>query len=273
MPTEACLESIPLGVVDWAAWSQRGPSHKVNEDAWGVDGERLFAVADGVGVEEGGQLAASHVIERFLDATSTMDEVRTREISRSVQDASSEHGFADAKSTFTSLSMNQAGNHLLTHVGDSRAYLVRSSRVQRLTTDHNLDLLRRSGADGPDSVGRKQSGSLFSWMGQRHGPKRVDVAGVDLVSEDLLFLTTDGVHRAIALPRLIIGMHAEDSCATIISAIADAVNTERGSDDATVVVLRIGTAGAVSGSCRSGDNEPTFVPCRDLENIGVEGVH
>lgn len=246
---EARFEGPPVAVVDWAAWSRCGTLRPANGDAWGADGVTRFAIADGVGINQGGQVAATHVVERFLGAPSAMDEALTREVSQSIRQESSEHGMVEAKSTFTSLSINQAGGHLLTHVGDSRAYLVRSHRVRRLTVDHNLDLLRRLEGERPD-VSSRAGGSLFSWIGQHPGPKRIDVGYIDLVPEDLIFLTTDGVHRAISLPRFIIGMQAEGSCEAAIAAITDAVDNAPSGDDATVIALRIGAETAGSGSCR-----------------------
>jgi protein phosphatase len=54
--------------VKWAAGSCTGGCRDVNEDAFGVDGERLlFVVADGCGGQTSGQLAADVAIRHLLD--------------------------------------------------------------------------------------------------------------------------------------------------------------------------------------------------------------
>src|SRR6202049_119402 len=108
----------------------------------------VAAIADGIGGAEGGRGAAQAAVRGFLDGICDLPE--TMEIRRAgarVLNAlngwihslgQQDPELAGMGCTFTTLVLRGRVAHVL-HVGDSRAYRLRSDRLARLTSDHARD--------------------------------------------------------------------------------------------------------------------------------------
>ncbi len=113
-----------------------------NEDA-AFAGERLIAVADGIGGGPAGEVA-SRIAVRALAALETSPTPDVAEaLSRAVEAANLEIRdavLADPSSegmgtTATAILFGSASEAAIVHIGDSRAYLFREGRLTRLTRD------------------------------------------------------------------------------------------------------------------------------------------
>jgi protein phosphatase len=126
-----------------AAVSDIGPHRAVNQDAaftapWGA------AVADGVGGGPAGDIASSTLLHRFVagargalevDQLATLLRVANWDLRAQVERDPLLEGMA---TTFTGLFAGTAGNVLLAHTGDSRAYLLREGALSRETRDDSF---------------------------------------------------------------------------------------------------------------------------------------
>jgi serine/threonine protein phosphatase PrpC len=132
-----------------------------NEDAYLVqDAAGLFAVADGVGGYEGGEVASRIAVDTLFAALPDLlgDKDRTppqgfsAAAEREIAAMRSAFTLANQKirrerelnpklssmgTTLTSLLVRN-GRAFLVHIGDSRAYLLRSGELRQLTNDHSL---------------------------------------------------------------------------------------------------------------------------------------
>ncbi|MDP9481451.1 MAG: protein phosphatase 2C domain-containing protein, partial [Actinomycetota bacterium] len=153
------LELQPFGVTD------AGKVRQNNEDALlvgeGKD-ETLFAVADGIGGFEAGEVASSIAIDvlKDLPPEGQFDQA-IREANRRILAA----GRGDEKLSgmgTTVVAIRFGGTRSnpvaeVAHVGDSRAYLVRGGEMKPVTEDHSLvaelvrsgDLTRAQAAEHP----------------------------------------------------------------------------------------------------------------------------
>ena len=127
-----------------AGLTDTGRRRRQNEDAFVCD-PPLFAIADGMGGAQAGELAsrlAAAAIEEAAPAVSdeegVVDVVRVanaRIFERSLRDPA----VAGMGTTATvALVDEQTGTLTLAHVGDSRAYRYRAAKLEQLTTDHSL---------------------------------------------------------------------------------------------------------------------------------------
>lgn len=188
-----------------------------NEDAFFLDSDRgVFAVADGVGGANAGEVASSVLCEtvesyadRFQHAASRdgsvesiregllalMDEVYQAASARIYQMAEEHTEMRGMATTGVVLVVGRRGA-VLGHVGDSRAYLVRSGSVERLTVDHTLvqEMITQGLLSAEDASSFPHQNVLARAVGQLP-TVRVDIAWLDIRRDDSILLCSDGLHR------------------------------------------------------------------------------
>src|SRR4029077_10618112 len=138
-----------------AAATDPGRRRRRNEDAYVVQ-PPLFAVADGMGGPQAGEvasrLAAAALAEPRVDGTGE-DKVAEliQEANRRVHAAATEDAARAGMGTTMTVALVEDGPVVLGHVGDSRAYRLRDGGLEQLTEDHSLVAeLMRSGKLSPE---------------------------------------------------------------------------------------------------------------------------
>ena len=209
-----------------------------------------FAVADGMGGHAAGEIASRTAISLFVDfVLQTPDWVLGREadllarvMERTAQrfHAVNQSLIAQARATpgmsgmGTTLSMGiSMGDALIVaHVGDSRIYLYREGRLQRLTTDHTVAEERRD----IDPAAARFRHVLTRAIGIPDTGGGPEVKQFRLTDGDRLLLCTDGLSDMVgdeALAReLGRGRSADDTTRTLIELALAA----GGRDNVTAVV-------------------------------------
>ena len=243
-----------------------------NEDSLLVDPvHQLFVVCDGVGGRAGGaeasRIAADHIGHVVAKARKTLTEfaepggsVTKRDVAavleHAISDASGrvrQHAYANpqlAGMATTAAVLLIAGNHaFVSHVGDSRVYLLRQGVLHALTEDHSVmnDLRRRGRADR-GAMTNVQHEALTRALGVLESA-RVDMLDLEAVPGDRFVLCSDGVHHVVGedemqaiVPR---GTTAEVANDLIEAAL------ERGApDNATAIVVDIVDDAAVDRAVR-----------------------
>ena len=179
-----------------------GSVRERNEDAI-VVGERLVAVADGLGGHAGGELA-SRLATELLAASfqgSSVEELATavRAANWVVWErASSASSLKGMGTTMCAAGLVADGALAVVHVGDSRAYLASEGSVQRLTDDHTVtaDLVRNGELTEADAVGHPQRAILTRALGV--GPDvQVDAVRRPVEPGDVLLLCSDGLFNLV----------------------------------------------------------------------------
>src|ERR1700744_6605001 len=132
-----------------AGASDQGRTRKSNEDSYGLnlhneEGSCNFVVCDGMGGAAAGEIASRMAVEAMLRAMN--QKVLTREKFQHAVDlannsvhSSAEQDPSRAGMGTTLVAMATRGDQAwVAHVGDSRAYRLRNSSLERLTHDHSL---------------------------------------------------------------------------------------------------------------------------------------
>jgi len=135
-----------------------GRKRRRNEDAYVVE-PPLFAIADGMGGAQAGELASSLAAGavREDEAAAGSGERRVAELiqeaNRRVYERSSQDAAASGMGTTMTVAFVGDANVAFGHVGDSRAYLIRDGKLEQLTEDHSLVAeLVRSGKLSPEEA-------------------------------------------------------------------------------------------------------------------------
>jgi protein phosphatase len=128
----------------------------------------------------------------------------------------------------------------LVHVGDSRAYVRRRGRVQRLTRDQTFgELMVSAGAWSEEQAARSRTAeTLASAIG---GSDLIPVVGlVDLEPGDSVLLCSDGLTKHVSDERIAEALSSAGSAESIARVLVDAALDDGGSDNVTVIVAKAG---------------------------------
>ena len=188
-----------------AGVSDTGRKRRRNEDSF-VREPPLFAVADGMGGAQAGEIAsrlAAAAVREGGDGTS--GEVRVAELSqeanRRVYQPSSEDPAASGMGTTITVALvdDASGVISIGHVGDSRAYRIRDGRVEQLTQDHSLVAeLMRSGKLSPEEAEVHPQRSVITRALGTDPDVDVDTFTVDTQPGDVYLLCSDGLTTMVS---------------------------------------------------------------------------
>jgi protein phosphatase len=241
--------------VEYSALSDVGCKRSDNQDRWGVDGDQnLFIVADGVGGSRDGALGAQTMVDilpRFVAHHLPPDQRdqpdASERLGRAVSElsddlyakAQTDARFAGANTTLVTTVI--AGSRaLVAHLGDSRAYLCRAGRLQRLTRDHTLvqALVDANQVDADDIRLHRAKNVVTKYMGMRP-PAQADASALTLNAGDRILLCSDGLHGVVDEASLAQILEANPdpgyACGALIAAARDA----GGPDNITALVINI----------------------------------
>lgn len=224
-----------------------GLRRKVNEDSLLVRTERgLWAVADGMGGHEAGDVASSKVTESLLDLppASDIDELVESAVTalKKVNEELIVLAGADGKSSIGSTVVGLAiadGQFRCFWAGDSRAYRVRDRQIVQLTRDHSLvqDLVDAGMLQPEEAESHPNSNIITRAVGVAND-LRIDTVSGDAKSGDRFLLASDGVTRLVSDQEL-----AEEltSNAPAIAAkkLIETVLSRGAPDNASLIITRI----------------------------------
>ena len=210
---------------------------------------RLAIVADGMGGHEGGQEASSLAVEAiqqiYGQASGKDPQVQLahafREAHERIHQSAAKNPQLRGMGTTATALVLVAHNLYYSHVGDSRLYLVREGKVERLTQDHSY-------------VSRLvQNGVITSEEAETHPQRHILTAALGAGTEfspdipqqpiavqagDVLVLCTDGLWGQVSeeeVGRAVKEKDPEQACRELV----DLAKKRGGPDNITVQVLRI----------------------------------
>jgi protein phosphatase len=125
-------------------------------------------------------------------------------------------------------------------VGDSRAYLVRNERLQRLTQDQSLreQLIVDEGMTPEEASRRAKGHIILQAIGVR---ENVEPATLNLpvLAGDLLLLCSDGLMATVSDEQILTAINAESDLGAIADRLILEANDGGGPDNITVVLVRV----------------------------------
>ncbi|HKZ25126.1 MAG TPA: Stp1/IreP family PP2C-type Ser/Thr phosphatase [Acidimicrobiia bacterium] len=229
----------------WSSVTHLGRVRSVNQDrahptsGGRNDGPQLLVVADGMGGHVGGEIAASVAIEAALESEGTLEE-RVRQANRAIVEEVEEK--PELTGMGTTMTMAEVGTDRrlrLAHVGDSRAYLLRSGVLVQLTTDHTLvaEYVAQGRLRADQASSHPQRSLLTRALGlETH--LLVDTAEFQLKEGDRLLLCSDGLNSMLS-DREITDLLDGDSTEEAAWRLVEAANLAGGHDNVTVVVADV----------------------------------
>ena len=222
-----------------------------NEDTF-VDGPFVFAVADGMGGHQAGEvasaLAASIVRDKLGQGAASEDQA----ISVVLEANAAIHGAARANAaqtgmgtTLTAIAVLKAQDHspeqlVLLNVGDSRTYRFRSGRLQRVTVDHSY--VQELVATGHITIEEARTHPRRNIVTRALGIEpsvRTDMWTLPLVRGDRFVLCSDGLVDEVPDNEILELVAAVEDPQALSEQLVDLANRHGGRDNVTVVVVDV----------------------------------
>lgn len=200
-----------LAEIECGTTSETGPVRDENQDSvWlpegysAVEQGLLYAVADGMGGYSHGKLASSLALEKlfqtFYGESGPAKKVLRKALEAanlSVFQAAQRLGVGRMGTTLTAMHILGSQLHIA-HIGDSRAYLVRSGVSTCLTNDHTTvgDLVRMK-VLSPDKVRTHAQRSVLNQCLGLALFIKPDITSIEVCEDDTLILCSDGLWSVI----------------------------------------------------------------------------
>ncbi len=246
--------------VQFGQASDPGKIRTNNEDAMGsfIPASRhearshgfLFAVADGVGGMDLGELASATAISVLIQefAQTQAGSLLMGLLPRLVQHANAavhdctlapEYRGKKMATTLVACAMRY-DQAVVSHIGDSRCYLVRNGQARQVTQDHTwVNEQRKMGLISASEVAGSESRHVLT---RSLGPEMFvspDTAALTLMAGDVLVLCTDGLHDEMN-ERTISSIVSQNKDASVIATelVARGVEID-GNDNTTAQVIRV----------------------------------
>jgi len=226
-----------------------GCRRKLNEDAvLACPDHRLWAVADGMGGHDAGEVASASVVEA-LAKCSTKDEVLNalRDVNAHlVEMARTGFDSRTVGSTVVGLVVDEQGFTCF-WAGDSRAYCVRDGALNRLSRDHSLvqDLVDAGMIDEAAAEVHPNANVITRAVGASDHLHVETVTG-DIRAGDVFLLASDGLTRLVTDDELLVDLHGDD-----LEAVAEHLlhmTLDRGAPDNVSLILLRATETPVAGA-------------------------
>jgi len=222
------------------------------------DRGQVFIVADGMGGHRGGEQASAlavGAVEQFLlnalrwliDLDGSAEGSVLREFKAAIESAdacvyaaaAANSELAGMGSTLT-MAFSSGSDLFVAHAGDSRCYLARHGKLQRLTHDDTLvNELVETGVLTPEEASRHQFRSVITnVVGSTQKGVRAEVHRMTVEAGDILLLCTDGVTGMVSDERIAAVLLNSVSPQTACEELIRLANDAGGNDNITAVVAQ-----------------------------------
>jgi serine/threonine protein phosphatase PrpC len=222
-----------------------GRRRRRNEDSYVLE-PPLFAVADGMGGAQAGEIASRIAASVLRDSAGRSGDetvaMLIQEANKRVYEAAATDDARSGMGTTITAALVEDGTVRIGHVGDSRAYRIRDAKLEQLTEDHSLVAeLVRSGRLSPEEADVHPQRSVITRALGTDPDVDVDTFTVEARPGDVFMICSDGLTSMVdddAILEIVERNRVSLDQAT--RALVDAANKGGGEDNITIVAFEIG---------------------------------
>jgi len=256
------------------AATHTGLVRRENQDAWCcMPGSGLFAVSDGMGGGDGGELASAMVIASLRKAGQTplKDPAAAAQLAYAanseIMDYAAKHHLRGMGATVVALLFHpfRPGKAVLFYAGDSRCYRLRRKTLEQLSADHTV----ASAMGVPEErLAAHFQGVLTNAAGC--GPRFfVESREVDLQKNDIYLLCSDGIYRQLGDAGLKEVLSSGAAPAELAETLVARSLKCGGVDNATAVVAALGDLPEITAEVRAEERSvPAHAPWEEEADGG-----
>ncbi|MGE5274460.1 MAG: Stp1/IreP family PP2C-type Ser/Thr phosphatase [Verrucomicrobiota bacterium] len=234
-----------MRLVQHAAVTDPGRRRRQNEDAYVVQ-PPLFAVADGMGGAQAGEIASRIAASALRDSGAETGEdavaALIQEANRRVYEAAASDEARAGMGTTMTAALVEESSVRIGHVGDSRAYRVRDGTLEQLTEDHSLVAeLVRSGKLSPEEADVHPQRSVITRVLGTDPEVDVDTFAVEALPGDVFMLCSDGLTSMVDDGAILAVLQQDGrTLEQRARGLVDAANRGGGEDNVTVILFELG---------------------------------
>lgn len=242
--------------------SDVGQQRGNNEDCYRIVGSlNLFVISDGMGGEAHGEIASGLAVETVVKCCLEAEKdalpgstaaqpgwsKKTKQLFNAVHlannriyESAEAHPEQQGMGATITAAWIEEEKLSIVHVGDSRAYLLRSGALQQLTSDHSLvaEQVRRGILTAEEAEHSEMQSVLLRALGTQ-SEIEVDAEEHTLFPRDVLLLCSDGLTRMVTEPEIAGTLQAELDPGRAAERLVALANENGGADNVTVVVIRM----------------------------------
>lgn len=246
--------------IEYAELTDDGRSRDHNEDALGhvapsspafVQSQGwFFCIADGMGAHASGEVASRIAVDTALDGFRRIPKgvMHVSLLPRLVQEANSavyDAGQANPEPgrpmgcTFVGCAL-RFDSAVISHVGDSRCYLLREGTLTQLTRDHTVvnEQIRLGVISAAEAETNDSRHILTRSLGQEMFVA-ADTITVNIIPNDILLLASDGLHGYIEDQTIRYHLNGRNGLEAMAKALVAAANDTGGLDNISVQLIRV----------------------------------
>lgn len=233
----------------------KGIVRENNEDAcFVIPSHDVYIVADGVGGNNSGEVASRTAVTEIAELVNKegLDKCQSAEeifgffydaleiANNSIYKLGMENEANRGMATTAVTAFVKGEDAYISNIGDSRAYLFRDGRLNKITTDHTYvnELISKGVITEEEAENHKQRNVITKALGTEMLAEP-DFYKVSLLKGDVLMLCSDGLHGEVpqeALEAVLSrGLSMNDTCTLLV----DEAIRYGGRDNITVVCIRI----------------------------------
>ena len=248
--------------------SDIGLSRENNEDVWIACPEiGFFAIADGMGGHRAGEIAAKETIEHLL---SSIKKIRSHSaidwmihLRQAIENANQwvyllgqNHETLNGMGTTLCCVIWIKDAVIYAHVGDSRIYRMRKSKLQLLTQDHSLFAKwLRIGKESQTPFPYKNVITRAVGTGSKANP---EIAISTHEPGDLFFLCTDGLSDVLSLEDIEKMINHSQDLEEVSKKLIEEAKFKGSSDNITLLMIQSEKSRAENLSRQQRDHRPRF---------------
>lgn len=231
-----------------------------NEDAFIVD-ERigLYAVADGMGGHQAGEVASATALESLRALVATGAAIGNALEAANAAVFEKAKARPDLRGMGTTVTAGSLINDALViaHVGDSRAYLMRDGEMTQITKDHSLveELVREGRLTEEEATTHPQRSIITRALGI-DADVDIDVVTIELQIGDRILLCSDGLTTMVHATDIAAILRRESDPLRAATTLVDTANAAGGDDNITTLVADViaGPDGVAADATQSFSN-------------------
>ena len=233
----------------WGTGTDTGKVRDHNEDSLfptesgASGGPEFLMVADGMGGAVAGEIASRLAVEAASEAPAADDiDPADRVLAGNaavVLATEEDRSLSGMGTTMTLVTLDENGNAVFAHVGDSRAYLRRDGTLTQITTDHSLvgELLALGRISKEEARSHPHRHLVTRVLGL--GPVTVDKMEMELQVGDRILLCSDGLTDMVSDLMIDEILGAGEGVEPTAWALIEQANAAGGVDNTTVVVIDV----------------------------------
>lgn len=212
--------------------------------------EYLMAVADGMGGHKAGEVASAIAIDHLTEEFYRMDSIGDKnsaieflrnivtEINQKIFDYTKENPGSKGMGTTLVVAIKTDSYILYGNIGDSSGYVIKNSKLHKVTKDHSLvNLLVSTGELTPEEAKYHPRRNVLMRALGANDPIDIDIFDVDMSVEGLL-LCSDGLTTMLTDEQIEKVLNSDLTVEETVDKLIKKCNSRGGNDNISIAFLR-----------------------------------